>query len=197
MSSRRSSRHARDRRGERQEILRFAKERIGRDFDRYERQARHAERQRNGGSLLIRWTWCAASGQRVRQLGRDDAAAADRRVAHHADVHGASFSSPGPDDRLADDDALGERDAGKRAELRVAALDELSERRRGQPRRDRAVGRGAELAAIAVERVALALVVLRDVDDERRGRAVVDEVVADPVRPPGVGVASRSGAGRS
>ena len=40
------------------------------------------------------------------------------------------------------DDALGERDAGQRAELRVAALDELLEERRRQPRRH-AVAHGA------------------------------------------------------
>ena len=61
---------------------------------------------------------------------------------------------------------------------------ELPERRRRQSRRDRALVGGRELAAVAVERLALALVVRRDVDDERRRRAVVDEVVADPVGPP-------------
>ena len=40
------------------------------------------------------------------------------------------FSRPERTHRLADDDALGERDAGERAELRVAAFDELPERRR-------------------------------------------------------------------
>ena len=54
------------------------------------------ERQRNGGSLLMTCTCVAAIGQRVRQLGRDDAAAADRRVADHADVHGTCFKQSRP-----------------------------------------------------------------------------------------------------
>src|SRR6185503_4103993 len=41
---------------------------------------------------------------------------------------------------------------------------------------------------ITIERLALARVVLRHVDDERRRRAVVDEVVAEPLRPPRLGV---------
>src|SRR5262249_47411057 len=62
--------------------------------------------------------------------------------------------------------------------------------RMGETRRYRAVrlaGR-SELTAIAIERVALALIVRGDVDDERRRGAVVDEVVADPVGTPGLGV---------
>ena len=51
------------------------------------------------------------------------------------------FERAWPAHRLAHDHAFGERDAGERAELRVAALDQLPERRRGQPRRNRiAVG---------------------------------------------------------
>src|SRR5262245_9205841 len=82
--------------------------------------------------------------------------------------------------RLADDDGFGERDAGERAELGVAALDELTEGRMGETGGDRAVGvaRRRELTAVAVERVALALIVRGNVDDERRRGAVVDEVVA-------------------
>ena len=55
------------------------------------RRARH----RNGGSLLMRCTWWPRTRERVRQLGRDHAAAADRRVADHADIHGACFSRSG------------------------------------------------------------------------------------------------------
>ena len=65
------------------------------------------------------------------------------------------------DDRLADDDALGPRDAGQRAELRVAALDQLPEERRVQTRRRRAAGVARELARVAVERLALRVVVRR------------------------------------
>ncbi len=47
---------------------------------------------------------------------------------------------------------------------------------------------GRELAAMAGERRALGLVVRRDIDDKRRRGAVVDEVVADPLGPPGLGL---------
>ena len=80
-------------------------------------------RQRNGGSLLMRCTSMPASRERVRQLGGDDAAAADRGVTDDADVHEPCFRSDRRADRLADDEAFGERHAGQRAELRVAALD--------------------------------------------------------------------------
>ena len=81
--------------------------------------------------------------QRVRQLGGHDAAAADRGVTHHADVHGRCFSSPDRTTGSRTTMPFGKRDARERAELRVAALDQLSERRRGQPRLDRAIGRRA------------------------------------------------------
>src|SRR5262245_8850134 len=83
--------------------------------------------------------------------------------------------------RLADHEALGVGDTGERAELRVAALDEPREDRRGQAGRGRAVAGGRELRAMARERLLLQLVHRADVDDERRRRAVVDEVVADPL----------------
>ncbi len=85
----------------------------------------------------------------------------------------------------------------------VAALDELHEPRRGQPCGDSAVplreggptsllelrraGRSLvrkrrfELAAITRQRPALHFVVCRHIEDEGCGRAVVDEVVADPL----------------
>ena len=123
-------------------------------------------------------------GERVRQLGRDHAAAADRGVAHHPDLHGACFSSPGRTDRLAHDEAFREGHAGQGAELGVAALDQLSERGGRQPRGHRLVLGGRELAAVTGQRLPLALVVGRHVDDEGRRGAVVDEVVAQPVGPP-------------
>src|SRR5687767_8020281 len=83
--------------------------------------------------------------------------------------------------RLADDDAFRPRDAGERAELRVAALDQLPERRSAQAGGDRAPACRLELGAVARQRFALALVVGGNVHDERRRDAVVDEVVADPV----------------
>ena len=51
-----------------------------------------------------------------------------------------------PNDRLFHDEAFGERDAGERAELRVAAFDELREPGRRQPRRHGAWLRRPELA---------------------------------------------------
>src|SRR6185295_17268220 len=90
-------------------------------------------------------------------------------------------------DRLAHDNPLREGDAGERAELRVAAFDQLAERRRAEARADCALPRRGELAAMTVERGALAVVVRRDVDEERRRRGVVDEVVADPVGGPRAG----------
>ena len=90
------------------------------------------------------------------------------------------LNSVWPHDRLAHDDALGPGHAGLRAELRVAALDQLPEQRRIQTRADGIWSR-LELAGVAVERLALPLVVVGDVDDERRRDAVVDEVVADPL----------------
>src|SRR5262245_48361133 len=99
---------------------------------------------------------------------------------------GRSFQERGPDDWLADDDALGVGDTDLGAELHVAAEDELAERVLRQPRLDRAFAGWRELRPEARQRVALLLVVIRDVDDEGRRVAVVDEVVADPVRTPGV-----------
>ena len=128
----------------------------------------------------------AAQRERVRQLGGDDAAAADRRVADDADLHRTCFSRRrcAPSARL-HDDAFGQGDAGQRAELRVAALDQLPERRRGQPRRHRArLGAPRTGWRSNPSACPLALVVRRDVDHERRVGTVVDEVVADPVGAP-------------
>src|SRR5262245_52451800 len=88
-------------------------------------------------------------------------------------------------DRLADHEAFGPPYAGERAELGVAALDELAEQRRIHGRGD-AAGRACppELTDVAVERASFALVVIRHVDDERRSGRLVDEVIADPVRFP-------------
>src|SRR6266496_4123294 len=86
-----------------------------------------------------------------------------------------------PQKRSLDNNALGKPDAGKRAELRVAALNELSKRRRRQSRRHRLVSVGDELAGVTGERLSLAPVVFGDIDHEGRRRAIIDEVVADPV----------------
>ncbi len=124
----------------------------------------------------------AARGERLAQLGGHDPAAADRGVAHDADVHCGDFIRFAANNRFTNDEALGPANARERAELRVAALDELKELRRVQSRRNRAVRvRARELARVAIERAALDLVVVRHVNDERRRCRLVDEVVADPL----------------
>src|SRR5262245_58100214 len=95
-----------------------------------------------------------------------------------------ALQEPVPNNGLTNHDTFCERHSGERAELRVATLDELPERRRRQTCRHRRTAGGRELAAITVERVALALIVGRDVDDERRCGPVVDEVVTGPLGPP-------------
>ena len=69
------------------------------------------------------------------------------------------------------DDAFGERDAGQRAELRVAALDQLREARRVSRVADGAGARRRELAAVAGQRAALGLVVRRDTSTTNDGGA--------------------------
>ena len=98
----------------------------------------------------------AARRQRLAELGRDDAAAADRGIADDPMFIERLFIRLGTDDRLAHDNAFGPGDAGERAELRVAAFDELPEQRRVQPRRGGAGRAALELAGVAIERRALA-----------------------------------------
>src|SRR5260221_9621057 len=86
-----------------------------------------------------------------------------------AQAHSRSWrvlQQTGSPDRFADDDPLGPGDAGQRAELRVAALDQLPERRRAQARGDGAPALGLKLGAVTRQRLALPLVMRRDVDDE-------------------------------
>ena len=87
--------HLRDGVGQREQVLRLAKERVRRDLDLVEEQPRHSlphpERRLAADDVNA----MAANRECVSQLGRDYAAAADRGVAHHADVHVACFSSPG------------------------------------------------------------------------------------------------------
>src|SRR5262249_9677402 len=92
-----------------------------------------------------------------------------------------------PQDRFADDYALGPPHPSQCAQLRVAALDELSEQGRIETRGDRA-GLGArELAGVTINRATLAVVVIGNIDDKRGCCRVVDEVIADPVRLPRFG----------
>ena len=118
----------------------------------------------------------SAAGQARRELGGDDAAAADGGVADDADAHAAvprrpwrraaasrmprlcRIGRPGleqvrPGHRLAHDEAFGVAYAGERAELGVAALDQLREQRRREARRGRRVAGGRELRPVTGERL--------------------------------------------
>ena len=79
--------------GERQDVLRFAKERIARRVHLMEDEPGLvvAEPERRIGADEVHLV--AAVRERLRQLGRDDAAAADRGVADDADVHGVRVGS--------------------------------------------------------------------------------------------------------
>ena len=67
------------------------KQRIARRLDAMERQARLIVAKPNGVSRAEDVHAMAAHGQRLAELGRDDAAAADRGVADDADVHGSAL----------------------------------------------------------------------------------------------------------
>ena len=75
-----------------------------------------------------------------------------------------------PEHGLAHDEPLRVGDAGARAELRVAAFDELLELRHRQTGGDAVGRRRRELRPVAGERLALDRVVRGDVDGERLGR---------------------------
>src|SRR5439155_2306861 len=79
------------------------------------------------------------------------------------------------------DDAFGPGDAGQRAELRVAALDELPKCWHIEPRRRSFALDTSKLAHVAIKRAPFPVVVIRHVDHERWSRGVVDEVVSDPL----------------
>ena len=146
----------------------------------------------------------AAIGQRLRQLGRDDAAAADRGVADDADVHGFTGSGlrsavkrfTGSGFKVSFLNRFGRTigsltttpsaNATPASAPNWASRLSISCSKSGDVRRVcHAVGRAdLELAHVAAPARGASLVVRRDVDDERRRRRVVDEVVADPLRPP-------------
>ena len=89
------ARHLHDLVGERQDVLRFAKERIARRVDLVEHQPGLivAEPERRIGADEVHLV--AAVRERLGQLGRDDPASADRRVADDADIHGSGFRVQG------------------------------------------------------------------------------------------------------
>ena len=131
------ARHLDDLVRQRQQVLRLAEQRIGRRLDAVERQAglvvaqaerrvRCSARARGGrgrrASCPARWRRCRCLRSRRNRRCRCS----------------RCFQQRWALDRFAHDDALGPRDAGERAELRVAALDELPEQRRVQARGGRA-----------------------------------------------------------
>src|SRR5438046_10122813 len=85
----------------------------------------------------------------------------------------AASWEPRQDDRIADDETFGELDSGQRAELRVAAFNELMEARRREARANRAGAGRRELRRVARQRPPLAVVDTRHVDDEGGGRGIV------------------------
>src|SRR3954470_7187717 len=81
---------------------------------------------------------------------------------------------------FAHDDPLRPGDAGLRPELRVAALDQLPEQRTIKTRANGIWSR-LELAGRAMERLALPVVLIADINHERGRRRVVDKVIANPL----------------
>ena len=77
-------------------------------------------------------------------------------------------------DGMLHDDAFRERDTRQRAELRVAALDQLTKPVGRQTGRDRIALRRLKLTGVTRQRAPLRLVLIADVDDERLaiGRAL-------------------------
>src|SRR5205085_10858669 len=69
-------------------------ERIRRHLHALEEQARYPGPPAKRALAADHVDLMAAQRERVGELGRDHAAAADRRVADHADVHGTCFSTP-------------------------------------------------------------------------------------------------------
>ena len=114
---------------ERQQVLGLAKQRIGRRVDAMEREARLVVAEPKRRLRADQMHLVAAPGQRLRELRGHDAAAADRRVTDHPDMHAYLFKQMFTNDRLVHHDALGKPHARQRAELRIAAFDELAEAR--------------------------------------------------------------------
>src|SRR4029078_9333986 len=94
--------------------------------------------------------------------------------------------------RSPNEEAFPPSETGERAELRVAALDELVEERRGQARMRRVGACRRELRSGTRERALFQLVELGDAYEERRRRRVVDEVVDQPVGLPGIALGGKA-----
>ena len=73
---------------EREVVGREAEQRVGRDRDFVEAQARRAAPQPSGPVVAEQVDFVPAQGEGMRHLGGDDATAADGRVADDADAHG-------------------------------------------------------------------------------------------------------------
>ena len=87
-------RDAHDRVGEREQILRFPEQRIRWNLDAFEGESGDPFAPAKWGLAADQADLVPPQRQRMRELGGDHAAPADRRVAHHPDVHGTCFSSP-------------------------------------------------------------------------------------------------------
>jgi hypothetical protein len=81
--------HLEQPRREGQVVRRVAEQRVGRDLHLVEAQPGDAAPQPARPVVAEQVHLVAAGGQCVRHLGGDDPAAADRRIAHDADAHGA------------------------------------------------------------------------------------------------------------
>ena len=85
---------ARDRSRQRQQVLRLPEQRVRRHFDGYERQSGYAGAPSKRRLAADQMDMMASNRQRVCQFGRDHPAPADRRIAHHPDVHGRCLRTP-------------------------------------------------------------------------------------------------------
>ena len=193
------ARHLDDAVGQRQQILRLAKQRIRRRRDLVEEQPflEIAEPERRLGADEVRLM--AAQRQGLPQLGRHHAAASDRRVADDADVQGRAHSwrrcgrTSGCFTTMPSANATPARAPNCASRLSI----ELPEPDRRQTRRHGVGLRRLELRDVTRQRAALRLVVLAHVHDERRRGHVVDEVVADRLGLPRVAfglIAAKAGA---
>ena len=82
-----------DLRREREQVLRLAEQRVGRRGHPVERHARLVVAQPERLLAADDVNLVAARGEALGQLGGDDPAASDRRVADHGDLHGRALQS--------------------------------------------------------------------------------------------------------
>src|SRR5205823_3652819 len=87
-------------------------------------------------------------------------------------------------ERFAYDHAFRPAHAGLGAKLRVPAFDKLPEQRCIKTRAD-GIWCRVELARMTIKRRSFTIVIVRHIDDERGGNAVIDEVITNPLDFPG------------